>query len=204
MSTATTLADLQENWSQDILDTGDEARTDINSLFDNYTTTQGVDADWALDWSRPDSAYSSSGEVSEPAATPEASSGPLQAGIAKEIKHHIMTNKNFKAGMQWSRKYINLFKQNGIGKKAAVALMNCEQNIAKLETTLQKEMHKGRGHVFEYHQWVFDRIMGALERERKRLGDLSSGDAIKAVKNELAALEEEILAHPERLKGILR
>ena len=63
--------------------------------------------------------------------------------------HHLATNKNFKQGLQWSKKFEPIFKKAGY----------------ELDDALNKVFvpgHKGP-HSEEYHQYIYDKLTTALK-----------------------------------------
>ena len=70
--------------------------------------------------------------------------------MAKTQDHHIATNKNFKSGQQWSKKFKeDFFDPAGLD-------LNDTDNIVSLEN------HQGP-HPDSYHQWVYDRLSQATK-----------------------------------------
>jgi hypothetical protein len=85
--------------------------------------------------------------------------------------HHLFTNKNFKRGQQWSKKFEPLFEKAGYKLKDA---------INKIEVI----GHKGP-HPDEYHQAVFDRLQSATK-------GLEGAEYKKAFESTLEVLKKEV------------
>ena len=99
------------------------------------------------------------------------------------IRHHIATNKNWIRDPQWSRKFQELFAQGGMTLEDVANIME-----------LPAELHKGP-HPQAYHQWVFERLQGAI-------AGLDDPMKIRArLEAELRAIAEELKAHPEWLRN---
>jgi len=99
------------------------------------------------------------------------------------IRHHIATNKNWIRDPQWSRKFQELFAQGGMTLEDVANIME-----------LPAELHKGP-HSQAYHQWVFERLQGAI-------AGLDDPTKIRArLEAELRAIAEELKAHPEWLRS---
>ncbi|MEP7377912.1 MAG: AHH domain-containing protein, partial [Chitinophagaceae bacterium] len=72
-----------------------------------------------------------------------------RGGLIAGALHHIATNKNFKAGLQWSLKFLPLFKKAGY----------------KLEDAINTVFVKGHfgPHPEAYHKVVFERLSNATK-----------------------------------------
>ena len=85
--------------------------------------------------------------------------------------HHIFTNKNFKKGQQWSKKFEPLFEKAGF---------KLNDVINKIEVF----GHKGP-HPDEYHQAIFDRLQSATK-------GLEGAGYKKTFENTLEILKKEV------------
>lgn len=72
-----------------------------------------------------------------------------KSGVLAGAFHHIATNKNTKAGMQWTLQFLPLFKKAGYTLKDALNMVFVKGHYGP--------------HPPEYHQAVFDRINNATK-----------------------------------------
>ncbi len=116
----------------------------------------------------------------------------LRVGIIGSVKHagsagerialhHIATNKNWKYGQQWSRRFQALFERAGMSLDDPANLV-----------ALPADLHHGP-HPDAYHQWVYRRLEEAITG----LEDPSQIQA--ALKACLEWIAEQLKAHPEWL-----
>jgi hypothetical protein len=181
-------------------DPSDIVRGALQGLIEDYAVRLEWDIDWASDWSMPDDAHSRTDsswvalsmmrgvyeafEIDIPFtdrsinpldwfASASASNG--QTSQPKAPVHHIMTNKNYKAGLRWSVRYENLFKKHGISSNP----FNWPENKVPLPG------HKGP-HSDAYHNRIYNRVEKALKNKKKGVkSEEALRKALKRIKSHM-------------------
>ncbi|MBY0111959.1 MAG: AHH domain-containing protein [Phycisphaerales bacterium] len=176
----------------------------LESLTTEYAARQEWDVEWAMDWRMSDDSHSrmdstwvgmalgwgiynsfeigfgeyTTNPIDWFASSAGASDVPLPAQ-----NHHIMTNKNSKAGLRWTEKYKLLFKDHGIKGNP----FEWEENKVKLPG------HKGR-HPDSYHMDVYKDVRADLESvQDPKLKEKALRDSLDRWKTKL--LKDGAAAH---------
>ncbi|RFZ92853.1 hypothetical protein D0C36_15795 [Mucilaginibacter conchicola] len=107
---------------------------------------------------------------------------PGEYQALKEAIHHIFTNKNYKRGEQWSKKFEPLFQEAGYKLNDAI-------NKVKVLG------HRGP-HPDEYHKEIYNRLIDAVE-------GLKGEKYLKAFEATLNQLSEEVSKQGTRLNKLI-
>jgi RHS repeat-associated protein len=103
-------------------------------------------------------------------------------GMANEASqlHHIATNKSLVSG--WTARFEAIFSKAGMS-------LGDNSNIVRLEG------HLGR-HAQEYHQYVYDKLRGAVSGLRGEQYNRALSEALKEIR-------EQLLSNPDMVRGKL-
>ncbi len=74
----------------------------------------------------------------------------------KTVKHHIMTNKNYKRGKKWSKEFENL-----LDKCDARDLLNSAANLVEMA---EEEHRKRAPHSEGYHSMIYEAVKKIVDR----------------------------------------
>jgi len=85
-----------------------------------------------------------------------ATKGAAKNATQKMHRHHIMTNKNYKRGKQWSKRF-----EEKLDECNAKELLNDPANLVDLPA----EEHRKRAPLTDgYHEWVFKAISEVVDK----------------------------------------
>ncbi|HEX8876103.1 MAG TPA: AHH domain-containing protein [Phycisphaerales bacterium] len=156
---ATSLTDLQADWTQNVADASNTVRESMTGMFESVAMRQFEDALWALDWSEPDDGAWASGSVGQREQAEIAQDvGPAMAGIARW--HHIATNKNKKRGGAWTLKFNSILDGTGVS-------LNDRANLFEMTKEWSKKYHSHGAHSQKYHADVFTMLSEAKTKWEK-------------------------------------
>jgi hypothetical protein len=169
----TSMFDLYTDHMSNTLDWGSQTQQFASNLWSNYAIGMSDDLDWAFDMDAPDDAYSRSAWASRyMQGRPGRAVGSSQqvfdnqlamGGIVRHaarpgfVLHHLFTNKNWKAGPQWSRVFDAMFK--GIG-------MSLNSRLNTME--LVKEVHSRGRHGQKYHEFMHGQLKMFVQKVKEQ------------------------------------
>jgi YD repeat-containing protein len=187
-----TAMDLYMDYNENAISTGSSMGSWMRGMFENYALGQMDEALWSQNWYRADDDYS--GAVVMPARPPNAIvDGNTYTLPVARLRHHLATNKNFRAGRKWSIAFKSIFDRANMS-------MNNKANIMEIEDEVLAACHRTRArggrthHADAYHQWVHDRLSRAV-------GTLEGEQAASALRDELRRIEAAVRQNPRILLG---